>query len=60
MSKIIEPGNMLYECNCCGCKFEIEAEDIQYETATSLFRQNGYYYAKCPQCSSKVRVNYKK
>lgn len=58
MSKIIEPGTKQYECQCCGCKFEIEAFDIKYSQSTNRFYSNGYYYAKCPQCGSKVEINY--
>lgn len=61
MSKIIEKGIKQYECQCCGCKFEIEAIDIKYNQATDRFYTNGYYYAACPQCRSKVKIeNYNK
>lgn len=57
MSKIIEPGNTIYECKTCGCKFTIESKDINYEMATNFIMPNGYYYARCPQCRSKVKIN---
>lgn len=58
MSKIIEKGNKQYECKCCGCKFEIENGDIDYEMPSNAFWSNGYYFARCPQCNSKVKVDY--
>ena len=57
MSKIIEKGDIRYKCKCCGCLFEIEtSQDIDYEMSDKLF-DSGYYYARCPQCSSKVKIN---
>ncbi len=53
--KIIEKGEKQYECKCCGCKFIIDRMDINYEI--DIFN-GGFYYVKCPQCHSKVKVNY--
>ena len=57
--KIIEKGNTQYQCKCCGCKFEIESgDDIKYQLSSSLLWNNGYYYTRCPQCRSKVKLEH--
>ena len=56
MIKIIEPGTRtVTSCECCGCKFSYENEDIEKD---GLWANNlvfiGKIFVVCPQCGKEI------
>ena len=67
MAKIIEPGEKIYTCRDCGCKFTIEKDDIKEDDMT--MDEYGFLgilpllrhcrTTRCPQCKTKIVIEWK-
>lgn len=61
--KILEiPFETIYKCNYCGCKFEIEPNDLSVDKMR-IQNINGEIqdtiinmYVKCPYCENEIKI----
>lgn len=64
--KILEiPFETIYKCNCCGCKFEIEPNDLSVDKMR-IQNINGEIqdtiitmYVECPYCENEIEIERK-
>lgn len=65
--EIIEEGNKIYECKCCGCKFKITSEKevdrfdhMVVDVGAFLPHYERWYChtVKCPQCGEKIVIKW--